>query len=168
MVFDDAILRAAPPLATSGINALWSQEDTLNAFDTGTPMFFKADSIGTLAEAAGVDAAGLVATVTAYNRAQAGGEDSLGRKYMPLPIAQAPNYAIQLQSWNLTTYGGLAVDGNLQVIRANGTAIAGLYAAGELLGMGRLMGRSIPGGMSVTPALAFGRQLGHDILRFKA
>jgi fumarate reductase flavoprotein subunit len=87
---------------------------------------------------------------------------------MPLPIAQPPFYAIQLQSWNLTDYAGIAVDGELRVIKKDGTLIGNLYAAGELLGMGQLMGRSVCGGMSVTPALAFGRLLGNEILDFKA
>ena len=168
VVFDDAILRAAPPLATSGINALWPPENTAAAFENGTPMFFKAESLAELARAAGMNAAGLENTVAAYNHGQASGQDSLGRKHMPLPITQAPYYAIQLQSWNLTTYGGIAVNKQLQVIRRNGTPVGNLYAAGELLGMGQLMGRSICGGMAVTPALAFGRLLGHEFLSFNA
>ena len=73
---------------------------------------------------------------------------------------------MQIQSWNLTSYAGVAVDGQLRVIRQNGRPIHNLYAAGELLGMGQLMGRAICGGMSVMPALALGRLLGHSILRF--
>jgi fumarate reductase flavoprotein subunit len=87
---------------------------------------------------------------------------------MPLPIAQGPFYAIQLRSWNLTSYGGLAVDGKLRVVRKDGTPIRNLYAAGELLGMGQLMGKAVCGGMAVTPALSLGRLLGREILRFEA
>lgn len=167
VVFDEAIFRAAPPLATSGINAFWPPENTAAAFVDGTPMFFKAASLPALAAAAGIDAAGLASTVADYNRGRASGQDSLGRKHMPLPIAQAPYYAIQLQSWNLTTYAGIAVNNRLQVIRQDGVPIRNLYAAGELLGMGQLMGRSICGGMAVTPALAFGRLLGRELLSFR-
>jgi fumarate reductase flavoprotein subunit len=84
---------------------------------------------------------------------------------MPRPIATAPFYAIELQSWNLTSYAGLAVDGRLRVTRRDGTPIPGLYAAGELLGMGQLMGRAVCGGMAVMPALALGRLLGNEILQ---
>ncbi|HRX88017.1 MAG TPA: FAD-dependent oxidoreductase [Steroidobacteraceae bacterium] len=166
VVFDDAILRAAPPLATSGINAFWPPENTAAAFENGTPMFFRAESVAALAAAAGIDAAGLASTVTDFNRGQASGQDSLGRKHMPMPIDKPPYYAIQLQSWNLTAYAGIAVNNRLQAIRGNGTVIRNLYIAGELLGMGQLMGRSICGGMAVTPALAFGRLLGREILSF--
>ena len=87
---------------------------------------------------------------------------------MPLPIGKAPYYAIQLQSWLLTSYAGIAVDKELRVIRADNTPIKGLYAAGELLGTGQTMGRSYCGGMMVTPALTFGRLLGQSMLKFPA
>jgi fumarate reductase flavoprotein subunit len=165
VVFDEAIFAKAPPLVTPGINgAPWTVADTREAFASGTPMFTRADTIEALARKAGVDAAGLAATVAEYNRAQASGSDALGRRYMPLPIAHAPFYAIELRSWVLTDYGGLAVDGRLRVVRRDGSPIPNLYAAGELLGMGQLMGRSVCGGMAVTPALTFGRLLGAQIV----
>ena len=49
---------------------------------------------------------------------------------------------------------------------ADGSPIAGLYAAGELLGMGQLMGQSLPGGMSVMPVITFGRLLGMEFIDF--
>lgn len=71
-----------------------------------------------------------------FNAAQSGKRrDPLGREHMPLPIVKAPFYAIQIQSWNLTAYAGVA-DGQLRVIRKDGKPIPNLYAAGELLGMG--------------------------------
>ncbi len=167
IVFDDAILRAAKtPAAGRSLNVNWTHQNTLDAFAKGNvPMFSRGATVAELAGKAGIDAAGLAGTIEAYNRAQAGGKDLLGRKFMPLPIAKAPFYAIQLQSWNLTSYGGLAVDGKLRVVRKDGTPIRNLYAAGELLGMGQLMGRSVCGGMAVTPALALGRLLGKEILQ---
>jgi fumarate reductase flavoprotein subunit len=163
VVFDDEILRKAPPLVAA-FGGHWSPQDTVDAFEKGVPMFYKSDTLEGLARAAGFDGAGFVATAAAYNRAQASGQDPLGRKFMPLPIVKAPFYAIQLQSWNLTDYAGIAVDGQLRVVRKDGTAVGNLYAAGELLGMGQLMGQSVCGGMSVTPALALGRLLGREIL----
>jgi fumarate reductase flavoprotein subunit len=165
VVFDDAIFAKAPKLVTGGFAGPWTPEDTRNAFETGVTFFSKADTIETLAKKAGVDKAGLVATVTAYNKAQASGQDAWGRKHMPLPIAKPPYYALELHSWNLTSYGGLAVDGDLRVVRQDNTVVNNLYAAGELLGMGQMMGRSVCGGMSVTPALALGRLLGNTIIK---
>jgi fumarate reductase flavoprotein subunit len=62
---------------------------------------------------------------------------------MPLPIAKAPFYAIHLQTWNLMSFAGIAVDGRLRVIRRHGTPIPGLYAAGELLGVSQVMGKAV-------------------------
>jgi fumarate reductase flavoprotein subunit len=165
VVFDQAIFDAAPPIVTAGIGAEWTPADTREAFATPTPMFSRADSLEGLARAAGIDAAGLADTVLLYNRGRSRGIDALGRRHMPRPIATAPFYAIELQSWNLTSYAGLAVDGRLRVTRRDGTPIPGLYAAGELLGMGQLMGRAVCGGMAVMPALALGRLLGNEILQ---
>jgi fumarate reductase flavoprotein subunit len=168
VVFDDAIFKQAPKLVQGGLTGRMSEEDVITAFNESWPMFFRADTLAELAEAAGVDRAGLEKTIASYNQAQATGQDAWGREHMPLPIVKAPFYAIQLQSWLLTGYAGLAVNKDLQVVRENGTAIPGLYAAGELLGTGAFMGRSYCGGMVVTPALTFGRLLGQSMLNFPA
>jgi fumarate reductase flavoprotein subunit len=167
MVFDSEILAQAPQLVRGGFTGPWTAEDTAEAFQTGeVPYFHSAPTLDELAKKAGIDAKGLAETVAAYNRAQAGkAADALGRKYMPLPIAKAPFLALTIHSWGLTSYAGVAVDGSLRVITQDGTPIKGLYAAGELLGMGQMMGKSVCGGMSVTPALALGRLLGMKILQ---
>ena len=67
----------------------------------------------------------------------------------------------------MKTYGGLAVDPSLRVLRRNDVPIGNLYAAGEVVGGGLLTGNSFCGGMSVTPALTFGRMLGDRILRWR-
>ena len=168
-VFDDAMFHAMPRLVGGGFNSPWSDQDTIDAFASGAPNFFRADTLEGLAKSAGIDPAGFAATLEVFNAAQAGERrDPFGREHMPLPIAKAPFHAIQIQSWNLTAYAGVAVDGQLRVVRKDGKPIPNLYAAGELLGMGQLMGKAVCGGMSVTPALALGRLLGHSILRFDA
>ena len=164
-VFDDKIFKQAPPLARQSMAGPWSQEDTVEAFTEGdVPYFYRSNNIRDLALKADIEPDGLEQTVETYNRAQSSGKDSLGRKFMPLPIKSAPFYAIETYSWALTGYAGVAVDKELRVIRQDESSVNGLYAAGELLGMGQLMGRSVCGGMSVTPALALGRLLGHKLL----
>jgi fumarate reductase flavoprotein subunit len=165
VVFDEAMLKQAPKLVSGGFGGPF---DLLAAFDEGFPSFFRSQTLAGLANAAGIDPQRFEKTVASYNEGQQSGNDALGRTHMPLPIAKAPYYAIQLQSWLLTTYAGLAVDKELRVVRADKTPIKGLYAAGELLGTGALMGRSYCGGMMVTPALTFGRLLGQSMLKFPA
>lgn len=164
VVFDEAIFSEAPQLVRGSFSGEWNQETIREALETGWPMFFRGESIAELANAAGIDPAGLAQTIAAYNEGQAKGEDRLGREHMPLPIAEPPFYAIQTQSWLLAGFAGLAVNESLQVVREDQSPIPGLYAAGELLGAGAFMGRSYCGGMLVTPALTFGRLLGQRLL----
>lgn len=56
------------------------------------------------------------------------------------------------------------VDADLRVLREDGSAIPNLYAAGEALGFAKLSGNAFVGGMSLTPAITFGRLLDRDIL----
>lgn len=157
IVFDETILSEAPP----GVGG-FSRQEMRDAFDVH-PWFSKADSIAALAEKAGIDAAGLEGTIRAYNAAVARGTDALGRQHMPRPILRAPFYAIRHQGHSTTSTVGLTVDGALNVMRARGEPVRNLYAAGELLGAGQLMGQSFAGGMMITPALTFGRLLGERL-----
>jgi fumarate reductase flavoprotein subunit len=157
IVFDEAIFRDAPP----GVSG-FSREEMRDAFEVH-PWFTKAQTIEELAGKAGIDAAGLRKSIESYNAGVARGADALGRKHMPRPILQAPFYAIRHQGHSTTSTVGLAVNGALNVVRARGEPVRNLYAAGELLGAGQLMGQSFVGGMMVTPALTFGRLLGQRL-----
>jgi fumarate reductase flavoprotein subunit len=166
VVFDDEIFNAAPLLVYGSFSGGWTPESVREAFDNGTAMFYKSDTLEGLADVAGIDRDGLANTVSEYNIGQASGNDVLGREHLPLPIAKGPFYAVRLQSWCLTTFAGIAVDQTLRVIRKDRSPVVNLYAAGELLGGGQFMGRSYCGGMFVTPALTFGRLLGKKLLSF--
>jgi len=159
VVLDEGVMQAMPQPMTRG----WSKAEFAEAFGS-FPTFYKADSLAALAAAAGIDAAGLAAAVADYNAGQAAGRDRFGRKHLPLPIAKPPFYAVRMQGYYLVDTAGLAVDAGLRVLREDGRSIPNLYAAGELLGMGTLQGSSYPGGMSVTPALTFGKLLGEKLL----
>ncbi|MBK6598297.1 MAG: FAD-dependent oxidoreductase [Proteobacteria bacterium] len=165
LVFDEVILRDAPAMvhgAPPGELRDWTTDELADAF-TVAPAFTSANTLEELAIVAGIDPAGLVATVQNYNAGQASGSDVLGRRHLPRPIVQAPFYAIRHQGGTLISVAGLAVDGQLRVTRPNGDAIKGLYAAGELLGNGTLSGQAFCAGMMVTPALTFGRWLGANL-----
>ncbi len=159
VIFDQAILEAAPPIAIG-----WTQVEMAAAFTAGYPSFHRAETLGALADMAGIEAEGLERAVRSYNYGVATGNDFLGRTHLPLPIGQGPFYAIRQQASTITTSAGLAVNQSLQVIRRDGSVIPGLYAAGEVLGAGQTMGRAFCGGMMVTPALTFGRLLGQSII----
>lgn len=157
IVFDEAIFQAAPP----GV-AGWSREKMRAAFDSH-PMFARADSLEALAQRCGIDAAGLAATVNAYNAGVAGAADPLGRQHRPAPLGQAPFYAIRHQGHSASSAVGVVVDRRLRVLRGGGDPVPNVYAAGEVLGSGATMGNSFAAGMLLTPALAFGRLLGSTL-----
>jgi fumarate reductase flavoprotein subunit len=155
VVFDDAIAQAAPPLIEG-----WTREQMLEAFAEGRPGFHRADSIEALGEAAGLPAAALVRTIEGYNYGVDTGNDFLGRQHLPSRIARPPFHAIRHQGTSITSTAGVAADGQLRVIRRDGTPVPNLYAAGEILGAGATQGQAFCGGMMVTPAITFGRLLG--------
>ena len=128
----------------------------------GRPSFKLED----LARAIGLDPHRLVATVREYNAGQASGRDAFGRQHMPAPIGTGPFHAIRQQGASVTSTVGLAVDGDLRVIRADGSAVPNLYAAGEILGSGQTQGFAFVGGMMAMPALVFGRLLGQRLIPF--
>jgi succinate dehydrogenase/fumarate reductase flavoprotein subunit len=125
-----------------------------------------------LAERAGIDAAGLEATVAAYNTHAARGEDpqfhrgsTAYNRYLGdalvtpnpcvAPIATPPFYALKLVPGDLGTFAGLRADANAQVLGGEGQPIPGLYAAGNDLAS--IMGGNYPGGgITLGPAMTFG------------
>lgn len=155
IVWTEAIQNAAPDLLPN-----WQGDRRDTAFATH-PSFRRADTLEGLARAAGIDPAGLYATVDAYNAAlRTGRPDPMGREFRPMTLEGGPWYAVRNHGTTATPSGGLVVDAACRVLTDAGAAIPGLYAAGEILGRELLSGDAFVGGMSITPALAFGRELG--------
>ncbi len=157
-IFDDRIRREAPPFFT-----LDAWEDVAPRFNR-EPAYRRADDVPTLAAAMAVDPAKLAHTLADYNAAIAdGGPDPMGREHRPLPIIEPPFYAVRHFGWSIVGFAGLGVDDELRVIDASGDPIPGLFAAGEILGLAATSGNAFAGGMSVTPAMTFGRLLGQRL-----
>jgi fumarate reductase flavoprotein subunit len=153
-VYDEGILRDAPPFFSVSAEAAAARFGVLSGYQ-------RADSLVELAKATGMDATKLKASIDAYNHAVAtGAPDPTGREHRPRGILEAPFYAVRHVGWSITGFAGLKVDPELRVLTRDGVPIPGLYAAGEILGLGKTMGESFVGGMSVTPAMTFGRLLG--------
>lgn len=160
VIFDDRILDQSPPLVLN-----WPAE-TVRQMAAEGRVVVRADSLEELAGKIGVPAAALASTVGAYNAAIEGNSaDALGREHRPLPIAQGPFYAMKQQGIVLRTWTGLRADSNLNILRPDGSPIDGLYGAGEVLGAATFSGDSFCGGMSIGPALVFGREVGQRLAR---
>jgi fumarate reductase flavoprotein subunit len=158
-IFDDAALE----LSTGGLNEMIVGKDPeqVRAVADTRPGVHSAGSLTELAEKAGIDAAGLEATVAAYNGYVAAGDDpEFGRTHLPAPITQGPFYAVRNHAITLVTFQGLDIDAGFAVRDEAGAVIPGLYAVGEVIGAGATCGNTFCSGMLMTPALTFGRLLG--------
>lgn len=99
-----------------------------------------AETLEALAAKAGLPPAALAATVNAYNEAIAAdatrglSPPRTATKHTPLPIIKAPFHAIPVVAGITYTMGGILIDGEARVLRSDGSAIDGLYAAGSTTG----------------------------------
>jgi 3-oxosteroid 1-dehydrogenase len=132
----------------------------------------QAPAVAELAGQIGVDAAGLAATIAKFNEFAAAGRDTdfhrgdsaYDRYYGDprqrpnpnlAPLARPPFYAFKIVPGDLGTKGGLRTDERARVLRADGTPIPGLYAAGNT--SAAVMGHSYAGaGATIGPAMTFG------------
>ena len=131
------------------------------------PAFVKARTLDELARKLDVPAAALRKSVAEYNRAVDRAHDAKwGKQFLVRRIEQAPFYAIKAQGITVLSPAGLRVDRELRVLGARGKPIPNLYAAGEVLGFCRTSGNAFVGGLSLTPALTFGRLLGERLLKW--
>ncbi len=139
----------------------------------------KADTLEALAEAIEVPADALRATVDRFNGFASTGVDedfhrgeSAYDKYYSDPtvkpnpslhsIDQGPFYAVKIVPGDLGTKGGLVTDERARVLRADGTVIEGLYAAGNV--SAAVMGHTYAGpGATIGPAIVFGYLAAEDI-----
>ena len=144
----NTIARLANPLSTWAIldHAIWegpgrtaripANPQLANAGGT----IHKAATLGELAMMTGIDAAGLEATVAAYNKAQASGHTAQlapprsASPIVPSPIVKTPFYAVPLCAGMTYTFGGIFTDGDGRVMSTRGAPIEGLYAVGATTG----------------------------------
>lgn len=128
-------------------------------------------SVGELAQRIGIEPVNLVATVEQHNRfAETGVDEAFGKGSSAYnrfngdsanepnpclaPIRQPPFYAVKVTPAPIGTSLGLKTDVDGRVQRADGTAIAGLYAGGN--DMSSLMRGCYPGpGITLGPHIAF-------------
>lgn len=142
-------------------------------------VYYRADSLETLAHKIGVDAENLLRTVAKMNEyAKAGvdpefhkGETAIDTYYSDPnvkpnsclgPIVKPPFYAVPMWPGEIGTKGGLNVDESARVLREDGSVIAGLYAIGNT--SAAVMGPTYAGaGSTLGPAMTFGYIAARDI-----
>lgn len=133
--------------------------DHIGLVKTGT-------DLETLATATGLDAATLKQTVADWNQAVANHHDAAFNRTtgMDRDIAAGPFYSIHIAPAVHYTMGGIAINPATQVLNQDERPIAGLFAAGEVVG--GLHGNNRIGGNSIAETVIFGRQAGQQMFKY--
>ena len=123
-------------------------------------MVVKGETVADLAKEIGVPEENLVATLETWNQYVAAKNDTeFGRTTgMEHDLSKGPYYAIKVAPGIHHTMGGLKINTKTEVLKKDGTAIPGLYAAGEVTG--GVHGSNRIGGNAVADIIIFGRQAG--------
>ena len=126
---------------------------------------FQGNTYEELAEALGVDAATFAETMNTWNTyVEAKNDPDFGRTSFAQPLNTAPYYAIKVTAGIHHTMGGLVINTDTEVLKDDGTAIAGLYAAGEVTG--GVHGANRLGGNAVADFVVFGRIAGEEAAEY--
>ncbi|NVN48708.1 FAD-dependent oxidoreductase [Mycolicibacterium hippocampi] len=143
--------------------------------------FCQSTDLDELSDKTGIDADGLRRTLHAWNAAVAGDVDpEFGRGASAYdgywgddkattpagrtlgPIDTAPYFAVPVSIGAMGTKGGPRTDRDGRVLHVNGTAITGLFAAGNA--MAGATGKAYGGaGGTLGPAMVFGYRAGHAV-----
>jgi len=175
----DAVLAQPDALAYQ----IFDQGIMDTASDTAPPFKFKeALALGRLlteqtlegiARRVGLDPATLAATVECYNGYVRNGKDEeFGRRGLSsgygklVELKRGPWYAYPSTSGLIATYCGVTVDTETRVLDVFGVAIAGLFAAGEI--MGGFHGVAYMTGSALGKCVIFGRIAGRNAAAFGA
>lgn len=157
-VFDQALVNASQEIETGielatyfppGTKLDQVQAEIDDLLGKGVDYAFSGDTIEELAQAMGVDAANLKASVDRYNELCDAGKDEDFDKdpAMLAPIKEGPFYAFRVYNNLLCTGGGVRINRDAQVLRPGAVPIEGLYCAGQDCDgfMGETYGVNLPG-----------------------
>jgi tricarballylate dehydrogenase len=137
-----------------------------------------AATLGELATGLGLEPAALEGTVAEFNRHVHPGDydrsrlDGCGtdglvpaKSHWALPIDTPPFYGCRLRPGITFTYYGLAVDCAARVLRPDGSALGGVFAAGEIMA-GSILREGYLAGFGMTIGTVFGRVAGTEAASF--
>ena len=122
---------------------------------------FVAETLEELAGKIGVPAGALKDSIDTYNSCYDAGKDEVfGRTNFDARLEHGPWVATPRQASIHHTMGGLKIDPDTHVLTPDGKVIAGLYAAGEVVG--GVHGGNRLGGNAVTDVVVFGKLAGEN------
>lgn len=158
IVFDEAMVEAL----RSEEKPIISGDKDWSKFDKAVrdaESIFVGSTLEEAAEAAGVDAAGLAATIERYNSFVENGKDEdFGRSRLMTAFTGGKYYILRTMPYVMITSGGPVMNDRCEVLREDGTPIPGLYQAGEIAGNAAVIGHTTLGGVSNTDCIVFGKR----------
>ena len=120
----------------------------------------KGETLEELAANAGFDADTFIGWVYVWNNGIINGSDAFGARIAyETPVTTGPFYAVQMVPTNMDSMGGIVTDTEARVLRADGTAIENLYAAGAISN-GALYDTAYMSGSAVLNCYVMGRTAG--------
>lgn len=122
--------------------------------------FISGETVEELAANMGVDVAVLTETINHYNEMAKAGADVDFKRTMTLNPLEGALVAVKVVPCEIITYGGIARNENAEVLRADGTSIAGLYVAGEAGANSAYMG------FTLSNAITWGRIAGAQATQY--
>ena len=118
-----------------------------------------------LAKELDVDPATFANTMETWNSyVEAKNDPDFGRTSFANPLNNGPYYAIKVTAGVHHTMGGVTINSATEVLKADGTVIPGLFAAGEVTG--GVHGANRLGGTAVADFVVFGRIAGESAANY--
>ena len=128
-------------------------------------LMISGESYEDLAKNLEIPAEAFAATMEKWNGYVAAKNDpDFGRTSFANPLDNGPYYAVKVTAGIHHTMGGLKIDTQTRVLKEDGTAIPGLYAAGEVTG--GVHGGNRLGGNAVADFVVFGRIAGEQAAEY--
>ena len=122
----------------------------------------KGETLKELADKAGFEPDTFIGWVQVWNSGIKNGTDAYGaRVSYETPITTGPFYAVRMIPTNMDSMGGIVTDTEAKVLRADGSAIDGLYAAGAISN-GALYDTAYMSGSAVLNCYVMGRTAGRN------
>ncbi|MDO4670829.1 MAG: flavocytochrome c [Aerococcus sp.] len=150
LVFDATVVKKAPALN----------------FYLARHLAWQADQIEEVAKMADVPIQPLLKTIEQWNRAVLAGKDEDFERLIQdaMPLMTAPFGIIPIAPGIHFTMGGIKTNAQAQVLTTAGQPIAGLFAAGEVVG--GLHGKNRLGGNAIAETVVFGTRAGQSAVDY--
>lgn len=139
--------------------------ESLSAIDNYDKLglLVQSSDLASMALKIGMDEAALSRSIQRYNGFQSCGDDADFHRssvQMPVPLAKAPYYAVEVKPAIHHTMGGIHIDSRARVLDRQGRPVEGLFACGEVTG--GVHGGNRLGGNGVADIVVFGRIAGRE------